>query len=191
MLFYKTDLTNTPNSVPYLKVPPEYQSRWRGRVQDDGRLKVGLVWAGSGGHTVGNDVRTRGLDVMAPLGQTPRVHFFGLQTGPESSLPRPPELELTDFTQELNDFADTAALIANLDLVISVDTAVAHLAGALAKPVWVLIPFSSDFRWLRERTDSPWYPTMRLFRQTTAGDWTGVIGRVVEALAAFGAKKLI
>jgi len=89
---------------------------------------------------------------------------------------------MTDFTRDLNDFADTAALIENLDLVISVDTSVAHLAGALAKPVWVLIPFSSDFRWLMDRTDSPWYPTMRLFRQKQRNDWQGVVAEMADAL---------
>jgi len=180
---FKTDLTNIPNAVPYLKVPPEDRLRWKERVQSDGRLKVGLVWAGSPRRKMSDDLRTRGLEVLAPLGQLPQVRFFSLQKGPESSLARPPGLELTDFTQDLNDFADTAALIENLDLVISVDTSVAHLAGALAKTVWVLIPYSSDFRWLLERTDSPWYPTMRLFRQSSRGDWDSVIARVVDALS--------
>jgi Flp pilus assembly protein TadD len=179
---FKTDLTNIPNAVPYLKVPPEDQSRWKGRVQSEGQLKVGLVWAGSPPRKMGDDIRTRGLDVLAPLGQTPNVRFFSLQKGPESSLARPPGLKLTDFTQDLNDFTDTAALIENLDLVISVDTSVAHLAGALARAVWVLIPFSSDFRWLMDRTDSPWYPTMRLFRQRRHDDWESVIAEVEAAL---------
>ena len=91
-------------------------------------------------------------------------------------------LELIDFTSELNDFADTAGLINALDLVITVDTAVAHLAGALGKPVWVLLPMCADWRWLTERSDSPWYPTMRLFRQTRWGDWDQVVQKVVRAL---------
>jgi Tfp pilus assembly protein PilF len=177
---FKTDLTNIPNAVPYLHVPLENRSHCKERVQNDGRLKVGLVWAGSAKPR--DDRRTRGLDVFAPLGQTPGVRFFSLQKGPESSLARPPGLELVDFTDDLNDFMDSAALIENLDLVISVDTSVAHLAGALAKPVWVLIPFSADFRWLMDRTDSPWYPTMRLFRQKRRGDWTSVGAEVAAAL---------
>jgi len=179
---FKTDLTNIPSAVPYLKVPPEDRLRWKDRVQGDGRLKVGLAWAGSPRRKMSDEIRTRGLDVLAPLGQSPNVRFFSLQKGPESSLARPPGLELTDFTQDLNDFADTAALIENLDLVISVDTSVAHLAGALAKTVWVLIPYSSDFRWLLERTDSPWYPTMRLFRQRRRDDWQSVVAEVAAAL---------
>ncbi len=92
------------------------------------------------------------------------------------------KMELTDWTEELKDFADTAALIANLDLVITVDTAVAHLAGAMGKPVWVMLRFESAWPWLLDRTDSPWYPTARLFRQTSFGDWADVISRVVDAL---------
>jgi hypothetical protein len=92
-------------------------------------------------------------------------------------------MDFVDWTEELHDFADTAALIANLDLVIAVDTAVVHLAGAMGKPVWTLLPFVPDWRWLLEREDSPWYPTMRLFRQSSWGDWDSVITRVVEALS--------
>jgi len=180
---FKTDLTNIPSNVPYLNVAPDDRSRWSTRIPSDGRLKVGLVWAGSPRPKITDDIRTRGLDVFAPLGRVPNVHLFSLQKGPESTLARPPGLELTDFTAELNDFTDTAGLIANLDLVISVDTSVAHLAGALAKPVWVLIPFIPDFRWLIGRTDSPWYPTMRLFRQKRRDDWESVIADVTTALA--------
>jgi len=179
---FKTNLTNIPNAVPYLKVTPEDRARWKERVQNDGQLNVGLVWAGSSRPNMSDDLRTRGLDIFARLGQIPGVRFFSLQKGPESSLPRLPGLELTDLTHDLNDFADTAALIENLDLVISADTSVAHLAGALAKPVWVLIPFTSDFRWLLNRTDSPWYPTMRLFRQKRHDDWETVIAEVEAAL---------
>jgi ADP-heptose:LPS heptosyltransferase len=92
---------------------------------------------------------------------------------------------MTDWTTELADYADTAALVSNLDLVISVDTSVAHLAGAMGRPVWVLLPFNNDWRWMTERQDSPWYPTMRLFRQERGGDWTDPIDRIVEALSRF------
>jgi len=146
---------------------------------------VGLAWSGSPRLKPGGDRRSRGLDIFAPLGEAANVRFFSLQKGPESQAERPPGLELIDFTADLHDFADTAAVIEMLDLVISVDTSVAHLAGALARPVWVLIPSESDFRWLKGRSDSPWYPTMRLFRQSRAGDWSDVIGRIAEALAKF------
>jgi ADP-heptose:LPS heptosyltransferase len=112
------------------------------------------------------------------------IAWFNLQKGAaHAQLAALPEaLRPHDFTAELNDFTDTAALIATLDLVITVDTAVAHLAGALGKPVWVLLPANSDWRWLENRSDSPWYPTARLFRQTTLGDWAPVVASVRESL---------
>jgi ADP-heptose:LPS heptosyltransferase len=113
-----------------------------------------------------------------------RVEFYGIQKGAAArQCADVPELKLIDLADELNDFADTAAVVACLDLVISVDTSVAHLAGALGKPVWTLLAFASDWRWLLDRADSPWYPTMRLFRQHTAGDWRGPIDHVIAALA--------
>jgi hypothetical protein len=113
------------------------------------------------------------------------VDFFRLQKSDGGKQAAPPGLDWTDWTEELHDFSQTAALVANLDLLISVDTSVAHLAGAMGKPVWLLLPYLPDWRWLLDREDSPWYPTMRLFRQTTAGDWAGVIQKVVEQLAIF------
>jgi hypothetical protein len=138
-----------------------------------------LCWAGSRG---GLRERTREIGVFVPLAKIPGVRFFSLQKGPEAHQSPPDEMNLIDHTHELSDFADTAALIENLDLVISVDTSIAHLAGALAKPVWVLFPNHPDFRWMAVREDSPWYPTMRLFRQPSYGDWGSVIARMVDAL---------
>jgi hypothetical protein len=113
------------------------------------------------------------------------VRFFSLQKGEAAAEGKTPPagMELVDWTEELKDFADTAALIANLDLVIAVDTAVVHLAGAIGKPVWMLLSFVPDCRWLLEREDSPWYPSMRLFRQSSWGDWDSVITRVADALS--------
>ncbi len=110
--------------------------------------------------------------------------LFSLQKGPAATAARAPlgGRTLTDLADHLTDFAQTAAIVANLDLVISVDTAVAHLAGALGRPVWTLLPFVPDWRWLMGREDSPWYPTMRLFRQERPGDWEGVFARVAAAL---------
>jgi ADP-heptose:LPS heptosyltransferase len=108
----------------------------------------------------------------------PNLTFISLQKHPSRSN----DSKLIDWTSELHDFADTAGLIANLDLVITVDTAVAHLAGALGNPVWVLVPFVPDWRWMLDRNDSPWYPTMRLFRQPHLGDWGAVVSEVVQAL---------
>jgi ADP-heptose:LPS heptosyltransferase len=109
--------------------------------------------------------------------------FYPLQKGPAGAQPVPAGWKLIDLAGELEDFADTAALLCNLDLVITVDTAVAHLAGALGKPVWNLLTYAPDWRWQLNREDSPWYPTMRLFRQPSAGDWTPVIDRVALELA--------
>jgi tetratricopeptide (TPR) repeat protein len=182
---FGTNLGNIPKDVPYLHPDAEDAGRWQHRPGEQApAVKVGLGWAGNPRHK--ND-RNRSIKLarLAPLGQLPGVRFFSLQKGAaaaEAKTP-PPGMELVDWTEELKDFADTAALIANLDLVIAVDTAVVHLAGAMGKPVWTLLPFNSDWRWLLERQDSPWYPTMRLFRQPSRGDWDGVMTRVVEALS--------
>jgi ADP-heptose:LPS heptosyltransferase len=115
------------------------------------------------------------------------VQFNSLQKGPAASQVVALDVGITvfDFSDKLTDFAETAALIANMDLVITVDTAVAHLAGAMGKPVWVLLPFVPDWRWMMDREDSPWYPTMRLFRQKSIGQWDEVIVRVTECLENF------
>lgn len=174
-------LDNIPNTVPYLFAPKERVRRWAGRVPANGQLNVGLVWAGSVG---GDRWRSQTVAIFQPLASVGGVRFFSLQKGPAATQKPPQGLHLIDYTAELNDFADTAALVQQLDLVITVDTSMAHLAGALAKPVWVLIPAISDFRWLLDRTDSPWYPTMRLFRQPfNDGKWDGVIQQVTQALA--------
>ena len=126
---------------------------------------------------------------MAPLGKVSGVQFVSLQKGPPAAeAARPPQgMKLHDFTSDLHDFADTAALIDCLDLVISVDTSVVHLAGALGKPVWLLNRFDTDWRWLQNRDDSPWYPSLRQFRQPTPGDWQSVISRARDALQRLAA----
>ena len=111
------------------------------------------------------------------------MHFYSLQMGPSAAQLTATNMQIADLTTAIRDMADTAALIEQLDLVICVDTAVAHLAGALARPAWVLLPFAPDWRWLREREDSPWYPTLRLFRQPKLRDWPSVIENVRNALA--------
>jgi tetratricopeptide (TPR) repeat protein len=184
----KITLENIPNKVPYLNPPADRVERWAAKLAGETRLRVGLAWAGNQGAK--GDLRTRSIGVFAPLAAVEGVKFFSLQKGDGSEQPPPAGMNLADFSGELSDFADTAALVRNLDLVVTVDTSIAHLAGALARPVWVLIPFMADFRWLHKRTDSPWYPTMRLFRQATFGDWPSVISRNVEALAAFTAEQM-
>ncbi len=175
-----TRLENIPANVPYLKADEGEKQKWRSRMPTDGRRKVGLTWAGRPKH-VNDWRRSIPAELLAPLAEASNVWFCNLQKGPVARDARPP-LEMADWTSEINDFADTAALIDNLDLIITADTAMAHLAGAMGKKVWVLLPLLPDWRWMLHRTDSPWYPTMRLFRQTVAGDWTTPIAEVVQAL---------
>jgi Flp pilus assembly protein TadD len=182
---FKTDFATIPATVPYIHAAPERVARWQARIPRDGRFNVGFVWAG-GRDYAGDRHRTIGLDAMRPLLGEARIRYVSLHTElrQEDAPLMAAHPEIMHFGEELKDFADTAAAIAQLDLVISVDTAVAHLAGAMGRPVWILLPFNPDFRWLLGRDDSPWYPTARLFRQPTAGDWTRVIAHVREALAA-------
>jgi hypothetical protein len=179
-----------PATVPYLRADPAAAARWRERLRPLPGLRVGLVWGGNPrpGDPGANAVdrrRSIGLARLAPLTGIPGVSFVSLQKGAAAALAAAPPagMALHDWTDELTDFADTAALVAALDLVISVDTSVVHLAGALARPVWVLNRFALCWRWLRGRTDSPWYPTARLFRQPAPGDWDSVVAEVAMALA--------
>jgi tetratricopeptide (TPR) repeat protein len=193
-LAFKTEVATIPASPRYLFANTQASQRWAQRVGDNapGLLKVGLVWAGGNRPHVAelrkNDARRSiTLDALRPLFDVPRVQFYSLQKGPAAQqCGQIPELaqHLIDYTDELVDFADTAALVANLDLVISVDTACAHLAGALGKPVWILNRFDTCWRWMLERNDSPWYPSAQLFRQPALGDWTHVILSIREALEA-------
>ncbi len=183
-LAFGTTLETIPAAVAYLTPDANSVETWRARLSaDPARLKVGLVWAGRPTHQ-DDPNRSVLLPLLAPLAEVPDVSYYSLQKGVAAQQAQNPPCgwRVTDCTADLADFADTAALIANLDLVIAVDTAVAHLAGALGKPVWVLLPFSPDWRWLLGRSDSPWYPTLRLFRQPRRGDWTGPIEEVAREL---------
>ncbi|GAB7524300.1 tetratricopeptide repeat protein [Paraburkholderia sp. 2C] len=180
-----TEVQTIPAAVPYLFADPAKIAHWRARLDQTVGVqpKIGLVWAGS--PTFGNDrYRSMPLAALAPLAELTGVAWLNLQKGAAQAqlAALPDAIRPLDFTAELNDFSDTAALIANLDLVITVDTAVAHLTGALGKPLWVMLPANSDWRWLEHRSDSPWYPTARLFRQTTLGDWTPVVQSMRDAL---------
>ena len=187
-MVFGTTLGTVPAEVPYLRATPAAANRWRQRLaaEPQGR-RVGLVWSGDAKHQKDRD-RSVSLSMLAPLAAVVGVRFYSLQFGPpaEEAATPPPGMSLTDWTGELDDFADTAGLASQLDLVITVDTAVAHLAGALGRPTWVLVPFAPDWRWLLDRDDSPWYPSMQLFRQRTKGDWADPIARVAEALRAWG-----
>jgi hypothetical protein len=175
------DLESLPNEVPYLKVPAERMAQWAGRVPSDNLLNVGLVWSGNR-ESSGEGRRTSSLESLAPLSSVGGVRFFSLQMGKEAAQRRPKGWELIDLTGAIRDFADTAVLVSRMDLVISVDTSVAHLAGALAVPVWVLVSSLPDYRWMLDRTDSPWYPTMKLFRQPALDDWETPISRMAGEL---------
>ena len=184
-----TGLESIPGSVPYLKADARVVEYWRERLHKISGLKVGLVWAG--GFKKYDSLGPRRdipLKTLAPLATIPGVLLISLQKGEGSTVglqaEGTEEMPLLDMTSELGDFADTAALIENLDLVISADTAVAHLAGALGKPVWLLSRYDGCWRWMAPRTDSPWYPTMKIFWQEQPGDWGEVVRRVEQALRA-------
>jgi tetratricopeptide (TPR) repeat protein len=176
---FNTDLASIPADVPYLHAPTDRLEIWRQRLGPRVRPRVGLCWWGSQ-HI---PKRSLPLDRLAPLLQHSDIEFHALQKEPPQRHP-----SMIDHSADLQDFADTAALIMQLDLVISIDTSVAHLAGALGKPVWILLQFSADWRWLLDRSDSPWYPTARLFRQKLRGDWDGVVDDVAQALAAWSGR---
>ena len=160
--------------APYLPAPKP--------VPRKGKPRVGLVWAGSSHHP---DDRQRSLPqaLLAPLLASPDIDWFSLQIG------SPPPAGATDLTKAIGDFADTAEVLAGLDLLITVDTSIAHLAGAIGRPAWVMLAYTPDWRWQLERADTPWYPSLRLFRQKKPGDWAGVIEEVAAALTSgFGVR---
>jgi len=180
---FKTTLQNIPAEVPYVAADPKRVARWRERLAGDDNLKVGIVWAGTAGH-INDRARSASLAAFAPLAGVAGVTFYSLQKGPPASQvsASSPGMKLTALGDDLHDFADTAALLEVLDLLISVDTSVVHLAGALARPVWTLLAAGPDWRWLLDREDSPWYPTMRLFRQPEPGAWEPVMVRIAAEL---------
>jgi hypothetical protein len=180
-LALRTTLATIPYAASYLQAHKAQAAAWQTRLAalPDQGPRIGLVWAGNprldSPDWATLRLRSVAPERLAPLFDLPGLHFFSLQKG---GVAAPEDFPLTDFMNEMQDFADTAALIANLDLVISVDTAIAHLAAALGKPVWVLNCFNPCWRWLRGRQDSPWYPSLRLFRQPKPGDWQAVIEKV-------------
>lgn len=177
----RTTFETIPQAIPYVAVPPEMKQLWRDRFAGLNGLKVGLVW--SGWSLNYNDaVRSIPLSMFAPLLENKTVKFFSVQKGEAAQQIGQLGWEIIDWMDECSDFLDTATLVDQLDLVIGVDTAAVHLAGALGKPVWLLNRFAGDWRWLQHRTDSPWYPSMKIFRQPTRGDWDSVIHAVAEEL---------
>ena len=176
---FLTDWSTIPARAPYLHLDIQRAATWAGRMAQWPQFKCGLVWAGSALH---RDDKSRSLDLaeLAPLAAISDIRFFSLQKDrePQACFPG-----LIDLSPHLSDFAETAAALTNLDLLISVDTSAAHLAGALARPVWALIPFDCDWRWMTGTENSPWYPSMRLIRQPARGDWSGAIAQVASLLA--------
>jgi tetratricopeptide (TPR) repeat protein len=181
---FGTTQATIPAQVPYLNAEAGKAARWEARLAADGdAMKVGLVWA-TEARTAIALAKSLSLDLLGPLAAVPRVIFYSLQKGPAAAeaLHAPDGMRLVDVAGELQDFSDTAALISGLDLVVTIDTATAHLAGALGKPVWTLTHWPPDWRWLLGRDDSPWYPAMRLFRRGRTDSWSDVIPRVAQAL---------
>ena len=181
---FGTTHATIPARVPYLHAEAGKAARWEARLAADGiALKVGLVWATEARSRIALQ-KSLSLDMLEPLAAIPGVIFYSLQKGPASAevVRAPNGLRLVDVAGELEDFSDTAALISRLDLVVTIDTAVAHLAGAMGKPVWTLTHWPPDWRWLLGHDDSPWYPTMRLFRRARTDTWGDIILRVGQAL---------
>jgi hypothetical protein len=198
---FKTDAGNMASRVPYLRADPGAAKTWKERLATYSQLRIGLRWAGGpgfsrprvdGARTNRAFARSMTLAHLAPLASLDDVVLVSLQKGAASKQLQEsvlqsalqPVLPVMDWTGEIGDFADTAALVDALDLVISVDTSVAHLAGALGKPVWLLNRFDCSWQGLIDRGDSPWYPTMRIFRQPKPGDWNAVVSAVKVALLA-------
>jgi len=181
----QTTLETVPRDVPYLVPPANLVAEWGERIGTrSSDVRVGIVW--SGARTLKALLnRSCPLNVMLQLQNVPGVTLFSLQLGEAATelqaIPR--SLRPVDLTESIVDMADTAAIISHLDLIVSIDTAVAHLGGAMGIPVWTLLPRMADWRWMLEREDSPWYPSMRLFRQKSAGDWPGLMGSVCSALS--------
>ena len=178
-----TVLDNIPGQVPYLFPPKPRQSLDNGISIDVAKKNVGIVWAGNPRHKNDHN-RSVELSRFLPLIETPGIKWYSLQVGSRAGdlIATEGFDDVTDTSPMLKDFSDTATVIERLDLVITVDTSVAHLAGALDVPVWVLLPYDPDWRWLLGRADSPWYPSMRLFRQSAPGDWSGVFAAASTAL---------
>ncbi len=186
-LAFATRLDTIPAEVPYLDVPADRLRTWRERLPEHG-LRIAFAWAGSATHRLDRQ-RSVPLGKLKPLFEAKGSFEWlsvqrDLRDGDRELLGS--HANIKPLGEQLADFADTAAIIAHADLVVTVDTAVAHLAGALGRPVWILVQYSPDFRWLLDRDDSPWYPSARLFRQTRFGEWDDVIASVAAALMRRG-----
>ena len=182
-----TTLATIPADVPYLKADDSLVAVWRERMSIYSGIKVGIAWQGSTTHRE-DRYRSIPLARFAPLAETPGVRLLSLQKGHglEQIKTLGGQFEVVDLLGGVDEpdggLMNAAAILQNVDLVIACDTAIVHLAGALGRPVWVALPTGPDWRWLMERRDSPWYPSMRLFRQRVLGDWTSVFDEMAQAL---------
>lgn len=174
-------LDNLPNRTPYISIPEPPRTRWKDRLAGLPGLKVGLAWGGN--RLLAKDAQ-RSIPLLAfqPLFAISGIAWINLQKGAPAAQLEQVETPIVDWMDECQDFQDTGALMEGLDLIISVDTSIIHLAGALGRPVWLLNRYESEWRWLLDREDSPWYPTLRIFRQATTNDWDSVIKRVAREL---------
>jgi len=181
---FETDIDTIPINIPYI-YPPEKPGKWVSIIRDHpAKLKIGLAWAGSPKHSE-DQFRSMSLETLQPLlnlSHTQEIAFFSLQIGERGLTESDKDLPIIDLNPHIDDFSDSAAAIDALDLVISVDTSTVHLAGAMGKPVWLMIPVSPDWRWMLDRTDSPWYPTLRIYRQKELANWETVINQIVTDL---------
>jgi len=185
----ETELATIPAAVPYLRADAGRIAHWREKLGPKSRLRVGLVWSGNPQKETResaaiSSMRCLHFDQFRPLLDVPDVDFYSLQVGKDAAAQLDRSSGVIDFTQDLTDFQETAAFVAQLDLAICVDTSTAHLVGAVGKPVWLLNRFNTCWRWMLARQDSPWYPTMRIFRQPQLGDWASVMAEVKAALSA-------
>lgn len=180
---FKTDEDTIPAEVPYLRAPPDLAATWRERLSAYPGKRIGISWRGNPGH-VNDRFRSSSLAEISQLLDVDGATFFSLQKGKAADETELPD-GLIELGDEFNDFADTAAAMEALDLIITIDSSLCHLAGALARPVWTMIARGPDFRWTMDGDTSPWYPTMRLYRQETLGDWASVYASMRADLGAF------
>jgi tetratricopeptide (TPR) repeat protein len=173
-----TTVDTVPGGLPYLTPPADDRRKWAGRLRalPEGRPRVGLVWSGR------ERPRSMAFENLLPLARLRGLSFVGLQFGDKAAGRGPEGFPALDLGAEVGDFADQAALIANLDLLLTVDTAVVHVAAAMGSRVWIMMPFNPDWRWLARRADSPWYPSVRIYRQERLGDWASLVERVARDL---------
>jgi hypothetical protein len=176
-------LDKLPIETEYLKPDPADQATWRDRLSELKGRKIGIVWAGRPAYS-DDAKRTISLDRFAPLFEIPGISWVSLQIGPRSEDAAQLGYSMYNASSFINDFADTAALISELDMVIAVDTGTAHLASILGKPTWILLPKVPDWRWLLDRSDTPWYPNTKLFRQTEIGNWETPLNEIRDELAS-------